>query len=216
MRYLAAFVFVSLVSSTSAFAAAPEKLIERVQREGVSTIVSRPETLRDRDLDYLDLIASVMNDTNGAQAVARARELRGMPPVNSRGILPGIEENLANALRTRANTYQIIFGNESGQVADEIVVFYRTKRTLSTGLPAMPVKVLGLPSGSAHRFELGECSQLVDYVIGVFEGNQLVTKIPAQGNMTPAMAASINRGDTDPCVDHWHLAVDFLPVPGSR
>lgn len=213
MKYLAAFVAIFCAFTTSAFAATPEELLERVRSEGIGNIVSRPETLRDRDLDYLDLVANLLDDAD-QKAVQKARKLRGMPEVTESGYaaLPGgTPKHLRElASSTRSDLYRIYFSNLAKEPIEEVAVFYRT--TLNA--PGMQ-NVRGLPFRSTHEFQLGACTVFKDYVIGVFMGGQLVAKIPAQGNMTPAMAASVNPQDKDRCIDHWHLAVEHYVGPGS-
>jgi hypothetical protein len=53
-----------------------------------------------------------------------------------------------------------------------------------------------LPSGESVSFDLGQCANLVAYVVGIFYQGNLVLRLPEEGAFTPD-----SMEDPDPCGD---------------
>ncbi len=96
--------------------------------------------------------------------------------------------------------YTVTFLNQTPDVIDEIVVFYMTK----AGFIQSKHETNWMP-GERRVFVLGTCGEMVNYVIGVFIGNQNVAKMPATGNMTRELASQLNPTDRFMCEDSWKL-----------
>jgi hypothetical protein len=102
MRYVLAIML--CLAPAAALGASPQELLDRVQSEGLKSVASRPETLRDRDLGYLDLIASLTGDSVSLDLIQEARDLRGMPPIVVGTAKPGYPEGYESLFRSLSDT----------------------------------------------------------------------------------------------------------------
>jgi hypothetical protein len=100
------------------------------------------------------------------------------------------------------STYLINVNNQTSDTFTEIVVFY--KRLLTPGVVFL--KADQVQPGTLTGFMCGLCKEFESYVVGFFIGSQLVAQIPATGNMTPALASSLNPTDVYPCIDSWSIS----------
>jgi hypothetical protein len=82
-----------------------------------------------------------------------------------------------------------------------IVVFY--KRLNLSGVVFLE-QLIVIPNES-RVFNLAFCDQMESYVVGFFIDDDLVAKIPGQGNMTPQLASQLNSTDFYPCEDSWSI-----------
>lgn len=109
------------------------------------------------------------------------------PPAN-------IVQNLANI------RYSVWVENQTEITVTEMVVFY-----LQRGSNVMQMRqIIPVLPGGIAMFELGQCTQLESYSLGIFIGDELVARVPQPGqNMTPELATQYHPWDNDPCKDTW-------------
>jgi hypothetical protein len=96
--------------------------------------------------------------------------------------------------------YTVTIRNETTEVFDQVVVFY--------GMTNVPAGV-GIwrewifAPGDVRVFNLGICKYLKDYVVGFYLGDDLVSRFPDQGTMTPELASQVKPSDAGRCTDSW-------------
>lgn len=105
------------------------------------------------------------------------------------------------ALPQRESSYVVNVNNQTTDTFTEIVMFYKR-----VGLPGVVyLSEASVPPSRVSTFVCGLCKNLESYVVGFFIGQDLVAQIPAQGNMTPALASQLNPTDVYPCADSWMI-----------
>jgi|SRR4051812_34253605 hypothetical protein len=96
--------------------------------------------------------------------------------------------------------YTVTFTNRTTDVFDEVVIFYSTP-----GGAISMVKETNLQPGNRRVLDLGVCSQMVSYNLGVFIGTTMVAKFPETGSMTRELASQLNPTDRFLCEDSWFI-----------
>jgi hypothetical protein len=182
-------------------------LMSEIERDGLEK-VTQATSLTDVDRDILRLIADVTENKSAQFFLARPKEqpslfsIRGaepMQPGQKPMQLPRAKSLPPYMLNAPAPGYSVIFVNGSNQILDEVVVFYQTHGT--TGVTYLSEKQIS-PS-ETRVFNLGLCSQMWRYTLGVLINGSLAARIPATGNMTPDLASRLDPSDTNPCSDSW-------------
>jgi hypothetical protein len=99
--------------------------------------------------------------------------------------------------------YLVYVRNLTPDTFSEIVVFY--KRIGQTGV--VYLREENVRPAEYRAFALGLSEVMESYVIGFFQGDQLVAQLPRadEGNMTPVRASLENPDDKDPAADWWTI-----------
>lgn len=96
--------------------------------------------------------------------------------------------------------YSVWVENQTEIVVDEMIVFFKQR---GDNVMQMRQVIPVLPGGIA-LFDIGMCSAMESYSLGIFIDNELVARIPAEGlSMTPELAELYHPWDKDPCKDTW-------------
>ena len=105
--------------------------------------------------------------------------------------------------------YQVKIKNSTGDWWDEVALFYT--RINQPGVVYWGE--VNMKTGDERVFNLGDCSDLKNYVFGIFIGNQLAWMFPddlpnfpaSVHNMSPAYAAANYPTNHISCSDHWEV-----------
>ena len=96
--------------------------------------------------------------------------------------------------------YTVTFTNRTTDQFDEVVIFYSTR----DGSIKM-VRELNVRPKDRRAFDLGECTDMVEYALGVFIGTTRVARFPVTGSMNRQLASQFNPTDHFLCEDSWYI-----------
>lgn len=92
--------------------------------------------------------------------------------------------------------YTVTIQNLTNDVFDEIALFYQ-RHDMATGV--IPLFGFNIKPGDVHVFRLGICKHMKHYTFGLFIGEDMVGRVPPQGqNMTLQLASPLNA-------DSWRI-----------
>lgn len=96
--------------------------------------------------------------------------------------------------------YSVWVENQTEITVSEMIVFY-----LQRGSSVMQMRqIIPVLPGGIAMFELGQCSVMESYSLGIFVGDDMVARVPEPGqSMTPELATQYHPWDNDPCKDTW-------------
>ena len=97
--------------------------------------------------------------------------------------------------------YTVTVTNRTTDVFDNIVIFYATKG--QTGVTFLESGTVG--PGGVIVFRLGPCGAMRSYTMGVMIGQDMVAKLPDQGEMDRDLASQMNPTDHFICEDSWSI-----------
>lgn len=109
-----------------------------------------------------------------------------------------VKEVLGGTLRTEQ--YSVVIENDTGDTTfTEIAIFFRQ------GVDLLTQNFLNVAPGQIKTFHLGDCHTMQSYAVGFWIGNDMVARIPEEGNMTAELASQLDPSDTLPCSDGWEI-----------
>jgi hypothetical protein len=118
------------------------------------------------------------------------------------------ESVFASSLPSADWIYQVTITNQSGQLFDQIALFYDQTDAIGAVIGLFDNTV---QNGQVSVFNLGPCGLLNSYVVGFFQGSDKVAQMPnsdpiwqGQSAITPALAHAIKPNDP-PCADGWTI-----------